>query len=236
MKTILEAQNLQIQYGEVIAVKDVSISVPEGKSVALIGPNGAGKTTLLKALSGVMPVAKGEIKYMDEDVTGKPSHLLSKIGISLIPEGRWPFASMTVLENLLLPTYSMRFPKKQTNELLEFVYDLFPKLKERYRQKAGSLSGGEQQMLVIARALMMKPKVLLIDEPSLGLAPIIVEQIYEVIPMLLASGLSILLVEQSSELALSVCSRVTVVREGAVIYSGDAASVTTAELAQYYLK
>lgn len=236
MKAMLEAQSLQVQYGEVIAVKDISITVPEGQCVGLIGPNGAGKTTLLKALSGVMPVTKGKINFMSEDVTGNKSHILSKMGISMIPEGRWPFASMTILENLLLPTYSMRFAKNTTNEMLEFVYSLFPILKERSRQKAGSLSGGEQQMLVISRALMMKPKVLLIDEPSLGLAPIITEQIYEVIPTLLKTGLSILLVEQSSELALSVCSYVSVIREGAVLYSGNAEGISTSELADYYLK
>ncbi|HET7627992.1 MAG TPA: ABC transporter ATP-binding protein [Bacillales bacterium] len=236
METLLEAKNLQIQYGEVVAVKDMSISVPEGKSVALIGPNGAGKTTLIKALSGVMPVVKGEMTFQGENVTGKKSHDLSRMGISMIPEGRWPFASMSIMENLLLPTYSMRFAKDKTQALLGKVFQLFPKLQERSSQKAGSLSGGEQQMLAIARALMMEPKVLLIDEPSLGLAPIIVEQIYEVIPTLLADGLSILLVEQSSELALSVCSYVTVVNEGRVLYSGDSTSVTTSELADYYLK
>jgi branched-chain amino acid transport system ATP-binding protein len=236
MRAILEARNLRLQYGEVIAANDVSLSIPAGESVALIGPNGAGKTTLLKALSGVIPISSGHIKYLDEDVTGKPSHVLSRMGISLIPEGRLPFASMTVMENLLLPAYSLRATKQEIDERLALIYGLFPRLKERSKQKAGSLSGGEQQMMVISRALMMRPKVLLIDEPSLGLAPIVVEQIYEVIPKLLASGLSILLVEQSIDLVLSVCSYVYVIREGRIIHSGDAKSITKTDLANYYLR
>jgi branched-chain amino acid transport system ATP-binding protein len=236
MKAILEAQNLKVQYGEVVAVEDISIKVPSGESVGLIGPNGAGKTTLLKALSGVLPITSGSMKYLEKNVTGKKSHELSRMGISLIPEGRLPFASMTVKENLLLPAYSIRSTKNEIEERLEFVYGLFPKLKDRSKQKSGSLSGGEQQMMVIARALMMRPTVLLIDEPSLGLAPIIVEQIYEVIPTLLKSNLSILLVEQSSELALSVCSFIYVMREGKVIHSGDAKGFNKTKLADYYLK
>jgi branched-chain amino acid transport system ATP-binding protein len=235
MKTILEAQKLKIQYNEFTAVEDASISIPTGEAVALVGPNGAGKTTLLKALSGVLPISNGSITFLDEDITGKPSHALSKKGIALIPEGRLPFSSMTVLENLLLPAYSKRMSKTEINERLDFLYTLFPRLEERRKQRAGSLSGGEQQMMVIARALMMKPKILLIDEPSLGLAPIITEQIYEVIPKLLHSGLSILLVEQSSTLALSVCSSVYVMREGKIIHSGDAKEITQSELTNFYL-
>lgn len=235
MKAIMEAQNLRVQYGEVVAVENISVSLPVGESVALIGPNGSGKTSFLKALSGVLPTTSGNMNYLDEDVTGKPSHVLSKMGISLIPEGRLPFASMTVMENLLLPAHSMRFKKTEIEEQLEFIYNLFPKLKERYKQKSGSLSGGEQQMMVIGRALMMRPKVLLIDEPSLGLAPIIIEQIYETIPKLLKKGLSILLVEQSSDFALSVSSYVYVIREGKVIHSGDAKDLTKSEIADYYL-
>ncbi|MFD1037388.1 ABC transporter ATP-binding protein [Virgibacillus byunsanensis] len=236
MKAILETHDLKVQYGEVVAVDNLSITVPIGESVGLIGPNGAGKTTLLKALSGVLPVSKGNVKYMDKDVTSKKSYEMSRMGVSLIPEGRLPFASLTVKENLLLPAYSIKLNKNEIKEHLEFVYDLFPRLKERSNQKAGNLSGGEQQMMVISRALMMRPKVLLIDEPSLGLAPIIIEQIYEVIPKLLKTDLSILLVEQSSELALSVCSNIYVMREGKMVHSGNADRLNKSELAEYYLR
>jgi len=233
---ILEAESVRVQYGELVAVESATIRVPEGDAVALIGPNGAGKTSLLKALSGVLPMAGGRMWYRQQEVTGRPSHELSRMGIALIPEGRLPFSSMTVLENLMLPVYSQRMDKRQAEERLDFVYSLFPRLKERTRQRAGSLSGGEQQMLVVARALMMNPKILLIDEPSLGLAPIIVQQIYEVLPQLKNLGVSILLVEQSSTLALSVCSSVYVMREGKIVFSGNSSDVTQEELTHYYLK
>lgn len=236
MSNILEAHDVKLKYGEVVAVKNIDLTIPKNKAVALIGPNGAGKTTLLKGLSGVKQTAGGRIIFAGRDITGTPSHQLARMGIAMIPEGRLPFASMTVIENLMLPVYSMGHNKDETKTLLDTVYGLFPRLKERRWQKAGSLSGGEQQMMVIARALMMKPKILLIDEPSLGLAPIIVEQIYEVMPTLLRSGLSILLVEQSIELALSVCSYISVIKEGVIVHSDEACRITPSKLAEYYLR
>lgn len=236
MGVALEASDIRVEYGELVAVDRASITVWEGSASALIGPNGAGKTSLLRALAGVLTPVSGVVSYFGEDVTRLPSHKTSKRGISMIPEGRLPFGSMSVLDNLLLPTYSMRLAKEEVKNQLAQVFELFPRLSERRKQKARHLSGGEQQMMVIARALMMRPKVLLIDEPSLGLAPIIVRQIYETIPKLLDSGLGILLVEQSVELVKETCGYVSVLREGLITYSGPTVDLNSADLARFYLQ
>jgi len=194
----LEIKDLRVHYGKIEAIKGVSIVVNEGEIVTLIGANGAGKTTMLKTISGLRPATSGEILFNGEDISKMPAHKRADLGLSQAPEGRGIFVGMTVLENLEMGKYNRKDRKKELAEDLEKVYHLFPRLKERAFQTGGTLSGGEQQMLAIGRALMSRPKVLLLDEPSMGLAPLMIQNIFNIITEINKTGVTILLVEQRS--------------------------------------
>lgn len=216
---LLELRNIDVFYGAVHAVRDVSISVIEGAIVTLIGANGAGKSTTLNAISGVLPVARGEIRLKGQEISNQPAHAVSHLGISQVPEGRRIFGRLTVAENLTMGAYS-RSDKKAIRQDKERVLSLFPRLRERLTQVAGTLSGGEQQMVVIGRALMAKPSILLLDEPSMGLAPKLVDQIFETISEIRRQGVTILLIEQSAYMALEIADYAYVLASGSVILSG----------------
>ncbi len=218
MSTLLEVKNLHVHYGSIHALKGIDFTIEKGEIVSLIGANGAGKTTTLRAISGVAP-AQGVIRLNGEEIQNIPSHLRIHKGLSQSPEGRGVFPGMSVLENLELGAYS-RSDKKEIQKDLEQCYHLFPRLKERLWQMAGTLSGGEQQMLAISRALMSRPQLLLLDEPSLGLAPLIVAQIFEIIQKLNQEGTTILLVEQNAKMALKVSHRAYVLETGLLTMSG----------------
>ncbi|WP_072263503.1 ABC transporter ATP-binding protein [Candidatus Kryptobacter tengchongensis] len=203
---MLKVQNLTVYYDSVLALDNISLSVYEGEIVAMIGPNGAGKSTALKAICGSVKPTLGEILFQGENITGSQPYQLAKKGLCLIPEGRRIFTSMTVLENLEIGAF-IREDKKTIQEDIEKIFTLFPVLKQRYKQRAGTLSSGEQQMLAIARALMLKPKLLLLDEPSLGLSPNYVEIVFEKIKEINENGTSILLVEQNARMALEYANR-----------------------------
>jgi branched-chain amino acid transport system ATP-binding protein len=211
---LLEAVRLEVNYGGIAAVKGISFAVEEGELVCLIGANGAGKTSTLKALARMIP-SSGEIHYRKERLDRLPSHSLIRKGLALVPEGRGIFARLTVAENLAMGAYH-RDDKAGIADDLAQMYDLLPRLKERAEQVAGTLSGGEQQMLAIGRALMGRPKLLLLDEPSMGLAPLMVEKVFEVIRAVAAQGVTIFLVEQNARLALQICSRGYVMESGQI--------------------
>jgi branched-chain amino acid transport system ATP-binding protein len=215
--TLLDVVDLQVRYGAITAIKGISFSVREREIVALLGANGAGKTTTQKTVSGMLRPAAGSITYDGQRIDGIPPHHLIELGICHVPEGRHVFPRMTVEENLVMGAFRFRTPDQ---DLLAHVLDLFPRLKERYGQQGGTLSGGEQQMLAIARALMGKPRMLLLDEPSMGLAPLIVEQIFEIVRGINADGVSILLVEQNARQALQLADRGYVLETGEVVLSG----------------
>lgn len=219
---MLSISQLSAFYGHIEALRSVDIYVETGKITTLVGANGAGKSTLLRVLSGILPARYGRITYMGKDVTNHPPHRLVRLGICHVPEGRQVFGSMTVRENLELGAYvrHRREPRKELEKDLEFVFDLFPALKERERQEAGTLSGGEQQMLAICRGLMADPKVLLLDEPSLGLAPILVNEIFQLILKIHSMGVTVLLVEQNARKALSICDYAYVLETGSVTFQG----------------
>lgn len=218
---LLETVDLIVHYGQINALKGVSVSLDETQFVALIGANGAGKTTLLKTITGGVEAGSGDVLLGGESIANLGSHLIARKGIAHVPEGRRIFAELTVEENLRAGAYVIS-EKKRVRELLEQNYELFPRLAERRRQEGGTLSGGEQQMLAIARALMSDPKVLLLDEPSLGLAPLLVEKIFEFIVSINKSGKSILLVEQNANLALQVASYAYVLETGSIVTEGAA--------------
>jgi branched-chain amino acid transport system ATP-binding protein len=220
---LLEVRDVHVHYGKVEALKGVSVSVDEGEIVTLIGANGAGKTTTLKTISGVRPVSSGTITFDGEDITGRPACQLVEMGISQAPEGRGIFPGMSVLENLEMGAYARR--RADTSEALERVYELFPRLLERRSQAGGTLSGGEQQMLAIGRALMARPKVLLLDEPSMGLAPMLVAQIFSIITEINAQGTTILLVEQNATQALQRADRAYVLEVGRVVKADEASAL-----------
>jgi branched-chain amino acid transport system ATP-binding protein len=220
---MLEVCDLHTHYGAIEALKGVSLTVEAGEVVTLIGSNGAGKSTTLRSISGLTPASAGTIMFAGQDITRVPAHELSVRGIALAPEGRHCFPRMTVRENLDLGAYRRRGPEVAAD--LDRVYDLFPRLKERERQRAGTMSGGEQQMLAIGRALMARPKLLLLDEPSLGIAPILVDRIYQTIGEINRSGVAILLVEQNASRALEAASRGYVFETGRVALAGDSASL-----------
>ena len=222
---LLEARNLEVRYGGITAVKGVSFSIEAGEMVCLIGANGAGKTSTLKALARLLP-SSGEISYGGEQIENVPSHALIARGLALVPEGRGVFARLTVAENLDMGAYHRN--DRDVDADLQHVYELLPRLKERQDQLAGTLSGGEQQMLAIGRALMGKPKLLLLDEPSMGLAPLMVQKVFEVVRDIAAQGVTILLVEQNARLALEVCSRGYVMESG-LITIADKADVLAAD-------
>lgn len=216
---ILKIEDLQVNYGGIEAVKGISFEVQEGQIVTLIGSNGAGKSSTLRTISGLVKPSGGKILFAGEDITGKDPTQIVTQGVTLVPEGRRIFPDMTVLENLKIGAY---LRKDDLSADIEWVYSLFPRLKERSWQAGGTLSGGEQQMLAMARALMSKPRLLMLDEPSMGLAPILVEQIFDIIRALHKSGTTILLVEQNAQMALSVANRAYVLETGKISMSGDA--------------
>jgi len=232
---MLETYNINAGYGEIQVLWDVSLKIEKGEIIALLGPNGAGKTTLTKVLIGLLKPYSGVIKFNGIDITNTPPYERVKIGISLVPEGRQIFPYMTVLENLYAGMYSL---KKMDKEAIEHVFEIFPRLKERVNQKAGSLSGGEQQMLAIARALVTKPKVLILDEPSQGLAPKIVGIIFDVLKKLRdEENMSILLIEQYIYDALSLSDRTYIMRNGRIVYEESSSKILTEkrELLSLYL-
>ena len=232
---MLSLENVNVFYGAIHALRDVSLTVRAGEVVTLLGANGAGKSTTLRAITGLLTPGSGRILFDGADITGRAPHQLVARGMSMSPEGRGVFANLTVLENLEMGAYLTR-DKAVLKRDLERGFTLFPRLKERVKQRAGTLSGGEQQMLAIARALMSHPKLLLLDEPSLGLAPAIVERIFEMIETLKQSGLTILLVEQNVNQALSVADRAYVMRLGAIVASGTAEEIrSTSDLSAHYL-
>jgi len=218
----LRVSGLCVSYGAIEAVKGIELEVRAGELVALIGANGAGKTSSLKAIAGLLPWS-GSIELFEQPVRGVPAHRLLERGLALVPEGRGMFARMTVAENLLMGAFTRRDAK--VGDDLEHMYQRFPRLKERSRQLAGTLSGGEQQMLALARALMSRPQLLLLDEPSMGLAPLLVERIFDVIREVSERGIAILLVEQNARLALQIAHRGYVMESGQVSFSGPAAQL-----------
>ncbi len=221
METILKAENLQVSYGMIKALKGISFEVNKGEIVALIGSNGAGKTTTLHAISGLIPTAGGRILYKGQDLTKVPGYKTVSMGIAQVPEGRRVFAGMSVLNNLKLGAYT-RKDKSEIAETLEYVYKRFPRLKERQNQLAGTLSGGEQQMLAMGRALMSHPDIVLMDEPSMGLSPLLVNEIFDIIQQIHSEGTTVLLVEQNAKKALAIADRAYVLETGKITLSGDA--------------
>ena len=224
-KTLLEVQDLHVFYGGIHALKGLDFTVAKGEIVSLIGANGAGKSTTLRAISGILPL-KGEVRLGDRDLKGLPPHEIVKLGVAHSPEGRGVFPNLTVLENLEMGAY-IRRDRDGIKRDLEHCFSLFGRLKERIAQKAGTLSGGEQQMLAISRALMTKPRLLMLDEPSLGLAPLIVAQIFEIVKKVNRDGVTILLVEQNARMALEISHRAYVVETGKITLTGAARELLT---------
>ncbi len=217
---ILEVKDLQVDYDGIQALQGISFSVSEGEVVCLIGANGAGKTTTLKAISGIKRARGGKVFFATREITNLPAHKIVSLGISHVPEGRRPFANLTVYENLRLGAYKVE--AKEFKERLKRVFKSFPRLKERLGQLAGTLSGGELQMLALARGIISQPKLLLLDEPSMGLAPILVEEIFSIIKEIQKQGVSILLVEQNARMALSIANRGYVLETGRIVLFGEA--------------
>ena len=218
---LLALRKLQVAYGGIQAVKGIDLEVGQGELVCLIGANGAGKTTTLKGICGLLPVKAGTIHYGGSNVTGKPAFQLVRRGLAMVPEGRGVFGGLTIEENLAMGAY-IRSDTAAIKADIERVYDLFPRLKERRRQTAGTLSGGEQQMLAMGRAMMSRPRLLLLDEPSMGLAPLMVQKVFETILAVSGEGVTILLIEQNAKLALEVSHRGYVMESGEVTLAGDA--------------
>ena len=218
---MLEVKNLKVHYGVIQAIKGISFEVNEGEVIALIGANGAGKTTTLQTITGMLKPSEGEILFEGQDIVKVPGHKIVSMGIAHVPEGRRVFAELSVYENLKLGAYT-RKDKNEIAESLAKVYKSFPRLEERKNQLAGTLSGGEQQMLAMGRALMSKPKIILMDEPSMGLSPIFVEEIFHIIREISASGTTVLLVEQNAKKALAIANRAYVLETGNIVLSGDA--------------
>ena len=221
--TLLKVENLHVYYGSIHAIKGISFEVNEGEIVTLIGANGAGKSTTLNTIAGLLKPHSGSIMLHDQNIVGVPADKIVSKGMALCPEGRRIFLQMTVLENLEMGGYTR--PNSELEESIENVYDHFPRLKERYKQVAGTLSGGEQQMLAMGRALMSKPKLMMMDEPSMGLAPILVEQIFDIIRELKRAGTTILLVEQNAQMALSIADRAYVLETGKIVNEGSASDL-----------
>ena len=227
---LLDVNNINVYYGAIHAIKGISFQVDEGEIVTLIGANGAGKTTTLDTVAGLLRSKTGEILFQNQRIDHVPPHNIVKNGLALVPEGRRVFAQMTVEENLEMGAFTR--DKSQVAPGLEKVYELFPRLQERRRQVAGTLSGGEQQMLAMGRALMSAPKLMMLDEPSMGLAPILVEQVFEIIASLHKAGTTILLVEQNAQMALSVADRAYVLENGQITLSGTGEELSRSEQVQ----
>lgn len=225
---MLKIDDINVYYGAIHALKGISVEVNEGQIVTLIGANGAGKSTILRTTSGLLKPKTGQITFEGKSIAGLPAHQIVTLGISQVPEGRRVFANMTVLENLELGAY-IRSDKKGIQEDMENVFTKFPRLLERRTQLAGTLSGGEQQMLAMGRALMSRPRLLLLDEPSMGLAPLLVKEIFSIIKEINASGTTILLVEQNAHMALSIANKAYVLETGRIILSGDAKELAASE-------
>jgi branched-chain amino acid transport system ATP-binding protein len=218
---LLELKALKVAYGGIQAVKGIDLQVAQGELVCLIGANGAGKTTTLKGITGLQPVKSGKIHYAGADITGKPAFQLVRRGLSMVPEGRGVFGALTIEENLAMGAYT-RDDRQVVKADVERVFALFPRLKERRKQTAGTLSGGEQQMLAMGRAMMSRPKLLLLDEPSMGLAPLMVQKVFETVIAISKEGVTILLIEQNARLALEVSSRGYVMESGEITLHGEA--------------
>ncbi|MGE7601093.1 ABC transporter ATP-binding protein [Peribacillus sp. NPDC097675] len=225
---MLTIEDINVYYGNIQALRGISLHINQGEIVTLIGANGAGKSTMLKTISGLLKPKQGKILFEEQSIGGKAAQSIVKLGISHVPEGRRVFANMTVEENLQLGAY-LRKDKAGIKKDMEKVYELFPRLLERLKQQSGTLSGGEQQMLAMGRALMAKPRLLLLDEPSMGLAPLLVKQIFSIIEEINKTGTTILLVEQNANLALSIADRAYVVETGRIVLSGQADELTASE-------
>lgn len=225
---MLEIKDLEVFYGVIQAIKGISFEVNEGEVIALIGSNGAGKTTTLQTITGMLQAKKGQITFEGTDITKVPGHKIVSMGMAHVPEGRRVFSQLTVYENLKMGAYT-RKDKNEIAETLNTVYKHFPRLEERKNQLAGTLSGGEQQMLAMGRALMSKPRIILMDEPSMGLSPIFVEEIFKIIREISASGTTVLLVEQNAKKALSIADRAYVLETGNIVLSGDAKALMNDE-------
>ena len=223
---LLEVKNLEVYYGVICALKGISFEVNEGEIVSLIGANGAGKTTMMQSVVGIIPKRNGSVLFNGQDITKTPCHKIVQLGMTQVPEGRRIFQELSVYENLMMGAYTVK-NQQQFKADLESIYERFPRLAERRNQVAGTLSGGEQQMLAMSRALMIRPKLLMLDEPSMGLAPILVDQVFSIIKELNQSGTTILLVEQNANKALEISDRAYVLETGSITLSG-----TGAELAQ----
>ena len=227
---MLEIKDLNVYYGGIHAIKDISLYVKEGEIVSLIGANGAGKSTTLQAISGLLKPRSGEIYFLGHNLLATEAHDILKLGLAQVPEGRRIFRGLTVKENLQMGAFAVKDTKNNMTADRKAVYDRFPRLRERKKQMGGTLSGGEQQMLAIGRALMSRPKMLLLDEPSMGLAPILVKEIFEIIKEVNKSGVTILLVEQNAKMALSISHRAYVLETGRVVMSGQSSDLLENEL------
>ena len=225
---MLEIKDLEVYYGMIQAIKGISFEVNEGEVIALIGANGAGKTTILHTISGLIAPKKGSITFEGQELTKIPAHKIVENGLAQVPEGRRVFPSLSVLENLKLGAYT-RKDKKEIDDTLKMIYERFPRLEERKNQPAGTLSGGEQQMLAMGRALMSKPRIILMDEPSMGLSPIFVNEIFDIIKQVSASGTTVLLVEQNAKKALSIADRGYVLETGKIVKEGKASDLLNDE-------
>ena len=227
-KPMLDIKDIDVYYGAIHAIKGISLHVNEGEIVTLIGANGAGKSTTLRTISGLLAPKNGDIEFAGESIAGHKAHEIVKLGISQVPEGRRIFTEMTVLENLELGAF-IRKDKDGIAADMKHVFELFPRLKERKSQEAGTLSGGEQQMLAMGRALMAKPRLLLLDEPSMGLAPLLIKEIFSIIENINKEGTTVLLVEQNANMALSIANRAYVLETGRITLSGDAKELAASE-------
>ena len=225
---MLEVKDLQVYYGMIHAIKGVSFHVNEGEIIALIGANGAGKTTILHTITGLLTPKGGQVMFEGKDITKTPAHKIVELGMAHVPEGRRVFAQLSVYQNLKMGAYT-RSDKNEIEESLEMVYKRFPRLEERKNQMAGTLSGGEQQMLAMARALMSRPKILLMDEPSMGLSPLLVKEIFHIIQDINKDGTTILLVEQNAKMALAIADRAYVLETGKISLEGTGEELSASE-------
>lgn len=228
---MLEIKDLEVSYGVIRAIKGISFEVNQGEVIALIGANGAGKTTILHTITGLVPAKSGSILFEGKELTKTPAHKIVSMGMAHVPEGRRIFQQLSVLENLKLGAYT-RKDKNEISQSLKMVYERFPRLEERKNQVAGTLSGGEQQMLAMGRALMSKPRIILMDEPSMGLSPLLVTEIFDIIKVITESGTTVLLVEQNAKKALSIADRAYVLETGNITLSGKASDLMNNESVQ----